>query len=81
MSQFNKEENLPLWVGSFLKRELRKRGITQEDFAEYIGVSDRTVRRWVSGDIHSLDVVGEIARALRVSVGDIFSDGEDVPFL
>ena len=80
MAQFNNEVNLPMYVGAYLKQALRSRGITQEDFAEYVGVSDRTMRRWVSGDIHSLDSVSEIARALGVSVWDIFSNREDVPY-
>ncbi len=70
--------DLPCVVGRNLKRQLQARGITQERFAEQIGVSDRTVRRWVGGDIHSLETVGEIANALQIQLGDIF--GEDVPF-
>ena len=71
-------ENLPNRVGRYLKHELWVRGITQEEFADQIHVSDRTVRRWVSGDIHSLDSVQLIANALQINAGDIFS--EDVPF-
>ena len=71
--------NLPCLVGRNLKRALQARGITQERFAEQIGVSDRTVRRWVCGNIHSLETVGEIANALQIQLGDIL--GEDVPFL
>ena len=72
-------DELSVHVGRYLKRELRRRGITQEEFAERIGVSDRTVRRWTSGDIHSLETVAEIASALRVNAKDIFK--EDIPFL
>lgn len=71
--------DLPYLVGRNLKRQLQVKGITQERFAEQIGVSDRTVRRWVGGDIHSLETVGEIANALQIQLGDIL--GEDVPFL
>jgi len=74
-----KTDTLADQVGRYLKCELRRRGITQEEFGEQIGVSDRTIRRWVSGDIHSLESVGEIAQALQVPVRDIFL--EDVFFL
>ena len=71
--------DLPCRVGRNLKHALQAKGITQEQFAEQIGVSDRTVRRWVGGDIHSLETVGEIAIALQIQLGDIL--GEDVSFL
>ena len=71
--------DLPYLVGRNLKRALQAKGITQERFAEQIGVSDRTVRRWVGGDIHSLETVGEIANALQIRLEDILE--EDVSFL
>jgi len=72
-------DELSLQVRRYLKRELRHRGITQEAFAEQIGVSDCTVRRWISGDIHSLEAVAEIASALNVNARYIFN--EDIPVL
>lgn len=76
MSQCTKQD-LPAQAGRFLKQALIARGITQEQFAELAHVSDRTVRRWVSGEIHSLDALSDIANALQVEVRDIFA--EDVP--
>ncbi len=76
MSQCTNRD-LPALAGRFLKQELIARGITQEQFAEMAHVSDRTVRRWVSGEIHSLDALSDIANALQVEVRDIFA--EDVP--
>ena len=64
-------------IGNFLKTLRKEKGITQEQFAEMAHVSDRTVRRWVSGEIHSLDALSDIANALQVEVRDIFA--EDVP--
>ena len=77
MSQCTNRD-LPALAGRFLKQTLIARGITQEQFAEMTHVSDRTVRRWVSGEIHSLDALSDIANALQVEVRDIFA--EDVPF-
>ena len=76
MSQCTNRD-LPTQVGRYLKQTLIARGITQEQFAELAHVSDRTVRRWVSGEIHSLDALSDIANALQVEVRDIFA--EDVP--
>jgi len=76
MSQCTNRD-LPTQVGRYLKQTLIARGITQEQFAELAHVSDRTVRRWVSGEIHSLDALSDIANVLQVEVRDIFT--EDVP--
>lgn len=76
MSQCTNRD-LPARAGRFLKQTLIARGITQEQFAEMAHVSDRTVRRWVNGEIHSLDALSDIANALQVEVRDIFA--EDVP--
>ncbi len=74
-------ENMPLCVGVFLKRKLRECGMTQEDFAEQFGVDSRTVRRWISSGVHSLDVVVELADFFGVSFWDVFFDQEDIPLL
>lgn len=49
-------------IGSFLK-ELRKgKGVTQEQLAETLGVSGRTVSRWETGfNMPDLDVLIQIA--------------------
>lgn len=36
-------------TGQELKDYLQRIGITQGEFADYIGVTGRTVRRWVQG--------------------------------
>lgn len=73
--------DIPLYVGEYLRHELKRRGITQMDFAEMIGVKDeRTVRRWISSGIDSVMRVFEIADCLGVSVRDILpDDGDDPP--
>ena len=80
MAQFKHEVSIPQAVGSYLKRELKKSGITQDAFSYEFGVDVRTVRRWISDGVHSLDVVVEIARYFGVSVGDVLSDEDGVPF-
>lgn len=40
-----------------LKDYLARAGITQAEFAEYIDVNPRTVRRWVSGEATTPKIV------------------------
>ena len=40
-------------IGSFLKELRNEKGITQEEFAENLNVSGRTVSRWETGVSHS----------------------------
>ena len=37
-------------IGSFLKLLRKEKGITQEQFAEHLGTSGRTISRWETGD-------------------------------
>jgi transcriptional regulator with XRE-family HTH domain len=63
---------------SFGKRlsELRKfYGSTQEDVADYIGVSDRCIRNWESGsDVPNIDNVVLLAKYFDMSIGEILED-------
>lgn len=81
MAQIMKGVSAAQYVGGYLKSELKKRKWSQAYFAEMVGVEDRTVRRWIHDGVHSLDVTFEIAGHLGVSIRDIFSDGDDVPYV
>ena len=63
-------------IGGFL-RELRgERGLTQEQLAEMLGVSNRSVSRWENGrNMPDFDLVLQIAHYYDVSVEEIL-DGE-----
>ena len=50
-------------------------------FANKIGRDTRTVRRWMYEGIPNLGDLELIVMALEVSVWDMLSDGEDVPFI
>ncbi len=83
---FNTEHNnlyLPLAerVAVFLRHELNQRGITQTQFAEITGYSDRQIRRWLKGDIKRIENIDDISKALNVDVRDIVSFGNDIPDL
>ena len=72
-------------IGSFL-RELRKEhGITQEQFAEKLGVSARTISRWETGsNMPDISLLSEIADYYDVGIPEIIagerkSDGMSAP--
>lgn len=63
-------------IGKFLKDLRKEKGITQEQFAEIMGVSGRTVSRWETGsNMPDLDVLILIADYYNVELREIL-DGE-----
>ena len=40
-------------IGNFLKKLRKEKGITQEQLAQILNVSGRTVSRWETGVFHS----------------------------
>lgn len=63
-------------VGSFLKELRKERNITQEQLAETLNVSRRTVSRWETGsNMPDLDILVEMADYYDVDLRDLL-DGE-----
>lgn len=63
-------------TGQFLKCLRKEKGITQEQFAEIMGVSGRTVSRWETGsNMPDLDVLIQIADYYEVEIKEVL-DGE-----
>lgn len=63
-------------IGDFLKELRKEKSITQQQFAEMIGVSNRTVSRWETGsNMPDLDLVIIIADYYDVDIREIL-DGE-----
>ena len=63
-------------IGLFLKELRKERGITQEQLAEVIGVSGRTVSRWETGfNMPDLDILIKLADYYNVEIREIL-DGE-----
>ena len=59
-------------VGSFLKDLRREKGITQEQLAEELGVSGRTISRWENGNnMPDISLLVEIAEYFDVSIPEI----------
>lgn len=63
-------------TGKFLKEMRQQEGITQEEFAEFLGVSNRSVSRWENGvNLPELDLLIEISKHFNVSMEELL-DGE-----
>ena len=63
-------------IGSFLKELRKEKGLTQEQLAELVYVSDRTVSRWETGsNLPSLDILIRISDYYNVELSEIL-DGE-----
>ena len=62
----------PIKIGAFLKDLRRERGITQEQLAEELGVSGRTISRWETGNnMPDISLLVEIAEYFDVSIPEI----------
>ena len=63
-------------VGAFLKYLRREKNITQEQLAEAMSVSNRTVSRWETGsNMPDLDVIIELSDYYNVDLRELL-DGE-----
>ena len=64
-------------IGSFLKELRKEKDITQEQLAEKINVSGRTVSRWETGsNMPDISLLAELAEFYDVSIPEII-DGEE----
>lgn len=61
--------------GERLKNYRRAKNMTQQELADMLGVSNKTVSRWESGGYPDLGMLVPLARALGVTVDDLL-DGE-----
>ena len=61
-------------IGSFLKKLRKEKGITQEQFAEVLNVSARTISRWENGNnMPDISLLIEIADFFDVSIPEIIN--------
>ena len=60
--------------GLFLKELRKERGLTQEQLAEKLGVTNRTVSRWETGtNVPDLDVLIDISEFYQIDVKELLS--------
>lgn len=63
-------------IGAFIKELRNEKNLTQEQFAEILGVSNRSISRWENGNnMPDFDLVIEIANYFDITI-DEFLDGE-----
>lgn len=63
-------------AGAFIKELRKESGLTQEQLAEHLNVSGRTVSRWETGyNMPDLDVLIEMAEFYKVDIRELI-DGE-----
>ena len=59
-------------IGAFLRQLRRERGLTQEQLAERLGVSNRSVSRWENGaTLPDLGLLVELADFYQVDLGEL----------
>ena len=63
-------------IGRFLRQLRSERGLTQEQAAEHLGVSNRSVSRWETGaTMPDFDLLMQLSDYYNVEIGDLL-DGE-----
>lgn len=64
----------PKRIGKFLKQLRNERGITQEQLAEVLGVSGRTISRWETGNnLPDLSILVQISEYYDVEIKEILN--------
>ena len=63
-------------IGSFLKELRKEKNLTQEQLAEYLNTSRRTISRWETGNnLPDLDILIELSDYYDVDLRELI-DGE-----
>ena len=66
-------------VGEFISTERKAKKLTQKELAEQLGVSDKTISRWETGNgLPDMAYLTPLCDLLKVSVNELLS-GEKLP--
>ena len=57
--------------GELIKRKIEELGMTQDDFAEKIGIGDRGFRKWLKNGVYDTRTLLRIAKIFDCSVEDL----------
>lgn len=64
-------------IGSYIARKRKKKNLTQEQLAEHIGVSNKTISKWENGKcMPDYSILQKLCNALHVTLPERM-DGED----
>ena len=62
-------------IGTFLKTLRKEKNLTQDQLAEQLGVSNRTVSRWETGtNMPDISLLVEIAELYGVSIPELIKE-------
>ena len=64
-------------IGSYISRKRREKNLTQEQLAEKLGVSNKTISKWENGKcMPDYSIIEQVCRELSVALPELM-DGED----
>ena len=64
-------------IGSYIARKRREKNLTQEQLAEQLGVSNKTISKWENGKcMPDYSVIEALCQALSITLPELM-DGED----
>lgn len=64
-------------IGSYIARKRKEQNLTQEQLAEQLGVSNKTISKWENGKcMPDYSVIQKLCGALHVTIPELM-DGED----
>ena len=67
----------PITIGKFIAKKRKKQNLTQEQLAERLGISNKTVSKWETGKcMPDYAVVKSLCEELKVTVSELM-DGEE----
>ena len=64
-------------IGSYISRKRREKNLTQEQLAEKLGVSNKTISKWENGKcMPDYSIIEQVCRELSVTLPELMN-GED----
>ena len=64
-------------IGNYIARKRREKNLTQEQLAEQLGVSNKTISKWENGKcVPGYNVIEPLCQALSITLSELM-DGED----
>lgn len=61
-------------IGKFISLMRKKQGLTQREFADIIGISDKTVSKWECGNgMPEVSLMLPVCEALKININELFS--------
>ena len=65
-------------IGKFIAKKRKEKNFTQEQLAERLGVSNKTISKWETGRcLPDYSIVESLCRALDVTMAELFDGEED----